>query len=118
MIDVDAVVLKFGSHESASDGFCAMELVAYMAKEKHSDKPECACPVISSFLRSWNDGLDEEPRNRLIKPMLSRVVGSRSTPETERIRSMMVLDWLLRECTPAWLDLVPVASFLFLQGRC
>ena len=43
--------LKKGSHESFSKGACIMEAAAYIAREKFSDHPECACPVIGAFLR-------------------------------------------------------------------
>lgn len=33
--------LRHGSHESPQDGLCAMEWVAYLAGEKHSDYPSC-----------------------------------------------------------------------------
>lgn len=47
--------LKSGSHKAPNNGLvdaCVMEAVAYVAGEKWSDHPGCACPVISAFLRS------------------------------------------------------------------
>ena len=58
--------LKSGAH-SPNSTFCVMEAVAYVAGEPWSDKPECACPIISSLLRSWNDALPTDAdRDRLL----------------------------------------------------
>ncbi len=84
-----------------------MEAVAWLAGEPHSDRPSCASLPIAALMRSWNDSLDEESRNRLLKPLLPRLVGSRSTPAVEKKRSLLALDWLIRTYMPAWLDLVP-----------
>lgn len=46
VIGLDGIVLKEGSHEARERGVCAMEAVAWLAGEKHSDAPRCACPVI------------------------------------------------------------------------
>ena len=98
--------LQSGAHDDLEDGACAMEMVAYLAEEEHSDAPECACPVLTSFVWSWNDSLSETDRNRLLKPLIPRLVGTRATKEAEERRGRMVLDWYEREFTPAWLDLV------------
>jgi hypothetical protein len=104
---VTAATLDRGAHDRFSRGACVMEAVAYVAGERFSDSPECACPVIAAFLRSWNDSLDDEARNRLLKPLIPDLVGSKSTPAVEERRSYMALDWLVRVFTPKWLDLVP-----------
>ena len=101
-------VLDVGAHEEFEAGYCAMELVSYMAGEPFSDHPECACPVISTFMRSWNDGIrDKEVRTRLLKPLLPKLIGTRSTKEAEQARAMLCVDWAVRVVTPAWLDLTP-----------
>ena len=46
--------LKSGAH-SPDSTFCVMEAVAFVAGEEWSDHPVCACPVISAFMRAWND---------------------------------------------------------------
>ena len=84
-----------------------MEAVSFVAGEAWSDHPECACPVLSAFMRSWNDGLDDADRNRLLRPLIPRLIGTRSTPAVETRRACMALDWYLREITPAFLALVP-----------
>ncbi|EQA96825.1 hypothetical protein [Sphingobium baderi] len=97
--------LSSGGHFSFEDGVCAMEAAAYIAGEPHSDHPDCACPVITAFMISWNDSLNDEDRNRLILPLIVKTVGTRSTPEVEQRRAIMATDWLIRVHTPAWLRL-------------
>ena len=100
--------LKSGLHKSRESGMCAMEAVAWLAGEPHSDQPKCACPVITAFVIRWNDSLPgDADRNRLLKPLLGKIIGTRSTPEAESVRAFLAVDWLVREYTPAWLDLVP-----------
>ncbi len=65
---------------------------------------ECASTVIAAFLRAWNDSLPtDEDRQRLVRPLLPLVVGSRADNATELRRSYMALDWLVKVHTPAWL---------------
>ena len=99
--------LNHGSHNSFEVGACAMELVAWLADEQHSDHPLCSCPVLGAFARSWNDALGDDARNRLLLPMVPRLVGTKSTPEVEEKRAWMATDWLIRVCTPAFLELTP-----------
>ena len=98
--------LRKGSHQGREDGVCAMEAVAWLAGEPHSDQPQCACPVIAAFVISWNDSLPtDEDRNRILKPFIPKLVGSRITAKVEERRSYLALDWLIRVHAPAWLDL-------------
>lgn len=100
-------LLRNGSH-SPNDGdlICVMEAVAWVAHEPWSDAPHCVCPVIGAFMRSWNDGIaDDDTRTRLLKPLIPRLINTRSTPEIEQRRAAMAADWLIRVYTPAWLRL-------------
>ena len=104
--ELETITLKSGSHATREEGVCAMEAVAWLAGEPHSDAPECASPVIGAFLRSWNDALPtDEGRQRLLRPLLPLVIGTRADNATELWRSYMALDWLVRVHTPAWLRL-------------
>jgi hypothetical protein len=102
--------LRSGGHKPAqieSGEACVMEAVAYVAGLPLSDAPDCVCPVIASFMRSWNDSLQSDAeRDRLLKPLIPRLIGTKSTPAAEERRSYMALDWLIRVHTPAWLDRV------------
>lgn len=89
MIDVCAVPIKSGGHKRPEDGMCIMEMASYVAREKFSDHPECVSPVIGAFCRSWNDALNDEDRNRLMRPYIFKVVGTKTTAEDEETRAWM-----------------------------
>jgi len=101
---IKALSLKVGAH-SPDSTFCVMEAVAFVAGEKWSDSPECACPVIAAFLRNWNECLPSDAeRDLLLKPLIPKLVGTKN-PALEEKRSLMAADWLVRVHTPAWLRL-------------
>ena len=109
--EIAALPLSSGQHSGIEDGMCVMEAVAYVAGEPWSDRPACACPVISAFMRSWNDALPtDEDRDRLLRPLIATLVGTRSTPEVEQRRTTMAADWMIRVQTPAWLRLAHLDS--------
>jgi hypothetical protein len=103
MADLDNIHLAFGAHYSREEGMCLMEAVAYIAGEPHTDRPECVCPVLASFGRVWNDALNDEDRNRLLRPFIRRLIGTRSTPKVEERRAFMAADWAVRVAAPVWL---------------
>ena len=65
-----------GKHALRSQGLCATEAAAWLAGEPHSDSPKCLCPTIASVLRDWNDRLVTPDRNRILKPLLPKLLGS------------------------------------------
>ena len=100
--------LSAGGHEHVDEGACFMEAVSYVAGEPWSDTPACACPVLGAFLRTWNDHLPTDAdRDRLLRPLVLRLAGSRSTPEVEARRHWLAMDWLVRTHAPTWLRLTP-----------
>src|SRR5919108_537346 len=101
---VDQLKLDTGNHRDPDHGACVMEAVAYITGEPWSDHPQCASPVLGAFLRAWNDGLDDETRQRL-KPYVPRLVGTAGDAAVEERRAWMATDWLVRVCAPAFLDL-------------
>src|ERR1051325_7598025 len=102
---INRLNLKSGSHDPNST-FCVMEAVAFVAGEPWSDHPDCACPVISAFLRSWNDSLPTDAdRDRLLKPLVPKLVGTKATAKVEKRRAIMATDWFIRIHLPAWLRL-------------
>ena len=104
------ITLKSGNSAENEARMCVMEAVAYVAGEPWSDHPKCACPVITAFMVSWNDGLPSDAeRNRLLAPLIPRLVGTRNKALEER-RSLMAADWLVREHTPAWLRLAGLTT--------
>ena len=100
--------LRLGRYRhSESDGYCLMEAVAFLNGEGKTDSPECVCPVIAVFGRHWNDSLNDNDRNRLLLPYVTRLAGTNTGPADSLTRSYIALDWLVCTYTPAWLDLVP-----------
>ena len=69
-----------------------MELASLLAGERFSDHPESVCPVIAAFLRSYNDGVDDERRQDLYR-FAAASVGTRSTGRAERRRARLALRW-------------------------
>ena len=94
-----------GKHDGVDGDMCVMEAVAYVAGEPWSDAPVCACPVISTFLRTWNDSLDDADRDQLLRPLIPVIIGTRSTATVKQRRAAMAVDWLIRCQAPAWLRL-------------
>ena len=69
-----------------------VELASLIAGEKFTDRPKCVCPVIGSFLRSWNDGVGYADRQRL-EPYASLVVGTGGYRRISRIRRDICLSY-------------------------
>jgi hypothetical protein len=96
--------LERGSH-SPDGKACIMEAAAYISGEPWSDHPECVSPVIGTFLRNWNDALPDEDRDRLLRPYITRVIGTNTGKRDDKKRAWLATDWLARECAPAFLRL-------------
>lgn len=88
--------LSQGGHENAKDGTCALEAVSILAGEPFSDHPVCVCPVIANFVRTLNDDLpDDETRNRLLLPILPRLIGTRDSSK-EIARAYLAANYAVR----------------------
>jgi len=80
---------------------CAMEMVAWLAGESHSDEPRCACPVIAAFVRAFNDALpSDSARGRYLRPWVPRMVNSRSGQAHEQARGWLGVDAVARALVP------------------
>ena len=107
MLDLETIHLTSGSHSERRFGVCAMEAAAWLAGEPHSDHPECVCPIIGAFVRSWNDGMpNDDERDRLLKPLLPLLLNT-ADPTKKDARAFMAIDWIARQFVPAWLELNP-----------
>ena len=111
---LEKITLSAGGHIFAVSGMCVMEAVSYIAGERFSSHPVCACPVITGFMISFNDTLpDNAARDRWIKPLIPAIVGSRvfqaNGSEDEDVlmrRSLIAGDAALRRFVPFTLDIV------------
>ena len=72
---LDGISLESGAHTTFDDGHCAMEVVAWLAGEAHTDAPSCASPVLRRYTIRLNDRWSTEQRQSL-KPFLRRMVGT------------------------------------------
>ena len=81
-----------GKHRSPESGACVMELASMLAGEQFTDHPACVCPVIASFLRAYNDSVDDDRRQDLYR-YAARVVGSRASIRVQRARSDRLAEW-------------------------
>jgi hypothetical protein len=103
MSNRDQYWLSKGSHPTPDAGRCAMEWVAFLAGEPHTDQPVCVSDVLKRFCIDFNDALDDENRQKL-RPYLARTIGTAGDGQDRR-RAFMCLDWIVRTYTPAWLSL-------------
>jgi len=102
---LDTFSLDPGAHPSFDAGHCAMELVAWLAGEKHSDSPACACPVVAGAARRLNDRIrDTAMRTELMRPLLPRIVGSRASRAVMVKRGFIAADMAVRVFAPIALE--------------
>src|SRR3954447_20203700 len=85
-----------GRHSSPERGACVMEVASMLAAEPFTDEPQCVCPVIAEFLRTYNDQVDHARRQDLFE-YAALVVDTRGSVADERGRANRCLDWWLEE---------------------
>lgn len=85
-ISYQTITLSKGKHASPQDGACAMELASMLAGEPFNDHPQSVCPVIGSFLRAYNDRIDDGRRQDLYG-YAAKVVGSRASLDVQHARA-------------------------------
>jgi hypothetical protein len=88
------VRLARGRHATRHAGVCVMELASMLADEPFSDRPSSVSPTIGAFLRTYNDGLDEERRQDLYS-VAAAIVGSTRRRAIERERINRCLEFAL-----------------------
>ena len=91
-VSYQTIKLSKGKHSSPDDGACVMELASMLAGESFSDHPASVCPVIGSFLRAYNDSVDDSRRQDLYA-YASMVVGSRTSADVQRTRAEFLTTW-------------------------
>lgn len=101
MTATDQYFLSKGKHTNPQDGKCAMEWVAYLAGEPHTDTPVCVSPVLTRFCIAFNDRLPDAERQKL-RPYLARTIGTVGDGrDSERIR--MCVEFLYDTAFPTLL---------------
>lgn len=91
-VSFQTVKLGKGKHSSPEEGACVMELASMLADEPFTDHPASVCPVIGSFLRSYNDSIDDSRRQTLYE-YASTAVGSRGTRRAQQERADRLAQW-------------------------
>lgn len=71
------IYLKRGAHAEDSGNFCAMELAALIAREKHSDHPQCVDHLLTTLTICMNDTLSDSHRQKL-KDYIPRMIDTRN----------------------------------------
>lgn len=90
-LDLNSIILEHGSHQP-DHTFCVMEAVAFIAGEEWTDRPKCACPVISSFMRQLNDGMSASQRQKL-KQLIPLLINSKKSISVEVKRARHIAEW-------------------------
>jgi hypothetical protein len=120
-INLDEVVLEGTPHPRRGLRLTLLELVAWLAHERHSDAPRSVSPVLAAHARWFASSLDSARRQQL-KRLARDLIGTRSpgpdgeatlSPE-DTTRAWLATDWLLRAQAPTWLR---AAGFEEAAGR-
>ncbi|MFL5862215.1 MAG: hypothetical protein ACJ780_15780, partial [Solirubrobacteraceae bacterium] len=102
LVSYQTITLSKGTHASPRDGACVMELASMLAGEPFNDRPRSVCPVIGSFLRAYNDRIDDGRRQDLYG-YAAKVVGSRASRDVERARAEHLSGWAFELRWSGWL---------------
>jgi hypothetical protein len=86
------IKLSRGRHSSPEHGACVMELASMLAGEPFSDHPRSVSRPIASFLRGYNDLLDDDRRADLYR-YAAHTVGTASSRPVEDARIARLLAW-------------------------
>lgn len=115
-VSYQTITLSKGKHHSPQDGACVMELASMLAGEPFNDRPQSVCPVIGSFLRAYNDRIDDRRRQDLYA-CAAKVVGSRASRDVEQARAERLRAWALELHWTRWLQRLVPARVLALVPR-
>ena len=91
-ISHQTIKLGRGRHSSPEHGACVMELASMLAGESFSDHPRSVSRPIASFLRGYNDLLDDNRRADLYR-FAAQAVGTARPGWVEEARVSRLLAW-------------------------
>ena len=89
-ISHQTIKLSRGRHSSPEHGACVMELASMLAGESFNDHPRSVSRPIASFLRAYNDLLDDRRRPDLYR-YAAQAVGTVASNEVEETRAARLL---------------------------
>src|SRR5262249_56995661 len=81
-INYQTIKLSRGRHSSPEHGACVMELASMLAGEGFTDHPRSVSRPIASFMRGYNDLLDDRRRADLYR-YAAQTVGTAGSPPVE-----------------------------------
>ena len=70
-----------------------MELASMLAGETFTDHPASVCPVIGSFLRSYNDSIDDRRRQSLYEYAVARWSAAAPAERIQEARAERLATW-------------------------
>jgi hypothetical protein len=91
-ISHQTIKLSRGRHSSPEHGACVMELASMLAGESFSDHPRSVSRPIASFLRGYNDLLDDSRRTDLYR-FAAQAVGTVGPARVDEARVSRLLAW-------------------------
>jgi hypothetical protein len=101
-VETHDYALSRGRHAAPDRGRCAMEWIAELTGEPHTDRPRSTSEVAAEYVRHFNDVLADGPRQRL-RPYLARMIGT-AGDGLDELRAWSSALRLTRECLPVALD--------------
>jgi hypothetical protein len=100
MISLETLNLTAGVHLSPEEGLNVIEAAAYFAGEPHSNSPASVCPVLTKYLLSINDSMNDNERSRL-KAYVLPLNGSKNDSYLKRLELLVMCN--IKEVTPLML---------------
>ncbi len=93
LVLLDHLTLLEGGHESFTEGACALEALAWLTDEPHSDYPNTVSRFLRELVMTMNDDWHESERQKLkeVIPLLAD-----TNDDRDQERRLMVLDWQVR----------------------
>ena len=116
--DLATITLAKGSHPAPPDDCdnperCLFEAYNWIVRQRHTDgRPPGVSPVLHTFGMRLNDILPDDRRQELKRFLpngADRLAGTESDGKDET-RGYIAFDWLIRTCTPMWLDLAGLSA--------
>jgi hypothetical protein len=102
-----------GYHDCADGEACLFEWFNWLTIRQSTDnRPADVSPVLYQYGMSLNDALPDDKRQQLARFLpngISPLSGTYGDGKDET-RCYMALDWLIRICAPAWLDLAGLTA--------
>ena len=99
-------------------GVSPSQAVAWLAGAPHNRIGDAISPTIATIIDGMAETLDDNTRNKLIRPLLPALTGTnQTTPLAENHRRHTALHWLIHTNLPDWLNLAGRDDFALLMQQ-